>query len=116
MHEILYYNRKDNNKFLTLYTKRICICKKWLPFENILGVRHFSVVLQNVDFIKDLFSIVLYKSLVLYIKCLLSMKNCICISYVFFCICICSCFSLKQKINYKKNFREFKEKGSDYVA
>ena len=32
-------------------TQKEYICKKLLPFENLLGVWHFNVVLQNVGFI-----------------------------------------------------------------
>ena len=44
-----YWNRKDNHKYFILYTKWIYrLCKKWLPFETVLGVWNFSAVLQNV--------------------------------------------------------------------
>jgi hypothetical protein len=33
-------------------TQKEYTCKKWLSFENLLGVWHFSVVLQNVCFDK----------------------------------------------------------------
>jgi hypothetical protein len=33
-------------------TQKEYTCKKWLPFENLLGVWYFSVVLQNVCFDK----------------------------------------------------------------
>ena len=60
-------------------TQRDYICKKWLPFEIVLGVLNFSVLLQNVCF--DELNV--YRLCKLYI-------HVICV-----CICICLCFSLK---------------------
>ena len=35
-------------------TQREYICKKWLPFETVLGVWNYSAVLHNVGFINKM--------------------------------------------------------------
>ena len=80
-------------------TKREYICKKWLPFETVLDVWNFNVMLQNVCFDK----LIIFRLCKLYIH------------VICFCICICLCFSLKiNKV--PKNVERFWDDDQDKVV
>jgi hypothetical protein len=93
-------------------TQREYICKKWLPFEIVLGVWNFSVVLQNVCFDKlNVFRLcTLYIHVICFCLCTLYIHVicfCLCTLYIHvicFCICICLWFSLKINKLHKKKF------------
>ena len=87
--------------FISCIHKRYTyICKKWLPFETVIGVWNFSAVFQNVCF---------YKINVW------SRWN-MCSPPPFFCICIRICFSLnKLKKNRHMYIKIVWRKESPYV-
>ena len=82
-------------------TQKEYICKKWLPFEIVLGVWNFSVMLQNVCFNKlNVFHLC---KLYMYVIC--------------FCICICLCFSLKiNKLQKSKCTMKYNYKITVYMS
>jgi hypothetical protein len=80
------------------------ICKKWLPFETVLGVWNFSAVLQNVCFYKlNVVCLCTLYNYVCHVVCLCTLYNYVChvvclctlYNYVRHVFCICLCFSLK---------------------